>query len=184
MLSHDINSQTFRLHYTHNHGRRKGRHRRGPWALPAFGNLTFSYQKFSKKNVFLVSIRKKENSRFCPPTKIIGFTWKYCPMPMYTIRLINRGQWWTILIWSGSTKGWSRAGSANLLICTSGESRIIFLPERSSICQYPPKISAINIKKSIKSTSTFGPPCIVHFKNTKNVRCILKTTVSKSTKKR
>ena len=26
----------------------------------------------------------------------------------------------------------------------SGESRIIFLPERSSICQYPPKISAIN----------------------------------------
>jgi len=30
-------------------------------------------------------------------------------------------------------------------IC-SGESRIIFLPERSSFCQYPPKISAINIK--------------------------------------
>jgi len=29
----------------------------------------------------------------------------------------------------------------------SGESRIIFLPERSSICQYRPKISAINIKK-------------------------------------
>ena len=27
----------------------------------------------------------------------------------------------------------------------SGESRIIFLPERSSICQYRPKISAINI---------------------------------------
>jgi len=27
----------------------------------------------------------------------------------------------------------------------SGESRIIFLPERSSICQYPPKILAINI---------------------------------------
>jgi len=32
--------------------------------------------------------------------------------------------------------------------------------------------------------STFGPPCIVQFKNTKNVRYILKTTVSKSTKKR
>jgi len=28
-----------------------------------------------------------------PPTKILGFTWKiYFPMPMYTIRLINRGQ--------------------------------------------------------------------------------------------
>ena len=39
-------------------------------------------------------------------------------------------------------------------------------------------------KKAIKSTSTFEPPCIVHFKNTKNVRCILKTTISKSTKKR
>ena len=39
-------------------------------------------------------------------------------------------------------------------------------------------------KKALKSTSTFGPPCIVHFKNTKNVRQILKTTVSKSTKKR
>jgi len=30
-------------------------------------------------------------------------------------------------------------------IMTSGESRIIFLPERSSICQYPPKISAISV---------------------------------------
>jgi len=39
-------------------------------------------------------------------------------------------------------------------------------------------------KKAIKSTSTFDPPCIVHFKNRKNVRCILKTTISKSTKKR
>jgi len=34
------------------------------------------------------------------------------------------------------------------------------------------------------STSTFDPPFIVHFKNTKKVRCILKTTISKSTKKR
>ena len=39
-------------------------------------------------------------------------------------------------------------------------------------------------KKAIKSTSTFGPPCIVHFKSTKNVRHILKTAISKSTKKR
>ena len=39
-------------------------------------------------------------------------------------------------------------------------------------------------KKAIKSASTFGPPFIVHFKYTKNVRYILKITVSKSTKKR
>jgi len=38
--------------------------------------------------------------------------------------------------------------------------------------------------KAMKSRSTFGPPCIVHFKNIKNVRYILKTTISKSTKKR
>jgi len=39
-------------------------------------------------------------------------------------------------------------------------------------------------KKAIKSTSTFGPPRIVHFKSTKNVRHILNTFISKSTKKR
>ena len=39
-----------------------------------------------------------------------------CPCTQY-VRLIV-GNWWTILLWSGSTKGWSRAGSAILLICT------------------------------------------------------------------
>ena len=67
-------------------------------------------------------------------------------------------------------------------ILHSGESRILFFPERSSICQYPCKISAINVKK--QSRARLDPPCIVHFKNTKNIRCILKTTISKSSKKR
>ena len=52
---------------------------------------------------------------------------------------------------------------------TSDESRIIFLPERPSICQYT--VSKFqpwpSCTKAIKSTSTFGPPCIVHFKTTK-----------------
>jgi len=30
----------------------------------------------------------------------------------------------------------------------SGESRIVFLPERCSSCQYRPKISAINVKSN------------------------------------
>jgi len=52
----------------------------------------FPIKSLAENTLFLVSIRKNENSRFCPLTKIIGFTWKYFPMPMYTIRLINRGQ--------------------------------------------------------------------------------------------
>jgi len=35
-----------------------------------------------------------------------------------------------------------------------------------------------DFKKVIKSTSTFGPPCFVHFENTKNVLHILSTTIS------
>ena len=38
--------------------------------------------------------------------------------------------------------------SLNNLLTTSGESRIILLPERSSICQYRPKLSAINVKSN------------------------------------
>ena len=65
---------------------------------------------------------------------------------------------------------------------TSGESRIILLPER--YLSIPSQNFSHKYKKAIKSRSTFGPPCIVHFKNTKIVRYILKTTVSKSIKKR
>ena len=36
-------------------------------------------------------------------------------------------------------------------VLNSGESRIIFLGERSSICQYPCKISAINVKKQSRA---------------------------------
>ena len=40
----------------------------------------------------------------------------------------------------------------------SGESRIIFLPERSSICQYPPKISAINVNKQSRAGLLLAHP--------------------------
>ena len=42
----------------------------------------------------------------------------------------------------------------------SGESRIIFLPERSSICQYPPKISAINVKKQSRARLLLAHPVL------------------------
>ena len=40
----------------------------------------------------------------------------------------------------------------------SGESRIIFLPEWSSICQYPPKISAINVNKQSRAGLLLAHP--------------------------
>ena len=42
----------------------------------------------------------------------------------------------------------------------SGESRIIFLPERSSICQYRPKLSAINIKKQSRARLLLAHPVL------------------------
>ena len=42
----------------------------------------------------------------------------------------------------------------------SGESRIIFLPERSSICQYPPKISAINTKRQSRARLLLAHPVL------------------------
>jgi len=105
------------LHYTHNHGRRKGWDRRGQWPLLALGNLTFSYWMFSKLD--LVSIRKNEISRFSPPLRkfLVWHGKIYFTMPVYTFVWLIVGNWWTILLWSGSTKGW-RAGSAILLIFT------------------------------------------------------------------
>jgi len=42
----------------------------------------------------------------------------------------------------------------------SGESRIIFLPERSSIWQYPCKISAINVKKQSRTRLLLTHPVL------------------------
>ena len=42
----------------------------------------------------------------------------------------------------------------------NGESRIIFLPEGSSICQYPCKISAINIKKQSRARLLLTHPVL------------------------
>ena len=46
----------------HNNERRKGNGRRGPWK-----NLTFSYQIFSKKVVFLLSSGKNKISSYLAP---------------------------------------------------------------------------------------------------------------------
>jgi len=59
---------------------------------------------------------------------------------------------------------------AHRCVMNSDESRIIFLLERPSICQYTVEKFQPwpNCQKTIKSTSTFGPPCTVHCKITKN----------------
>jgi len=49
---------------------------------------------------------------------------------------------------------------AGIGVVISGESRTIFLPERSSICQYPPKISAINIKKQSRARLLLAHPVL------------------------
>jgi len=74
-----------------------------------------------------------------------------------------------------------------LYILISDESRIIFLPERSSICQYRPKISAIIAEKQSRTRLLFAHPVAVLY-ILKTQKCcllyILKTTVSKPNKKR
>jgi len=67
---------------------------------------------------------------------------------------------------------------------TSDESGKILLPEGSSICQYRPDISAIIVNKQSRARLLLAHPVSVHFKNKKNVLYILKTIISKSTKKR
>jgi len=42
----------------------------------------------------------------------------------------------------------------------SGESRIIFLPERSSVCQYPTKISAIITKEQSRARLLLAHPVL------------------------
>ena len=46
------------------------------------------------------------------------------------------------------------------LLLHSGQSRISFLPERSSIFQYPPKISATNIKKQSRARLLLTHPVL------------------------
>jgi len=43
---------------------------------------------------------------------------------------------------------------------TSGESRIIILPERSSMCQCQPKILAININKQSRARLLLAHPVL------------------------
>jgi len=50
------------------------------------------------------------------------------------------------------------------LLETSGENRIIFLPERSCICQNLPKISAINIKKQSRARLLLAHPVLYNLK--------------------
>jgi len=80
----------------------------------------FPIKCLAKKIVFLVSIRKNKISRFCPPYENY---WLYmeksifqCPHAQFVWLIV--GNWWTTLLRSGSTKDWSRGGSAFLLICT------------------------------------------------------------------
>jgi len=48
----------------------------------------------------------------------------------------------------------------NIYVISSGESRIIFLPERCSISQYRPKISAINVKKKSRARLLLAHPVL------------------------
>jgi len=49
----------------------------------------------------------------------------------------------------------------------SGESRIIFLPERSSIYQYRPEISAMIVKKQSRTRLLFAQPLLYILKTQK-----------------
>jgi len=67
-----------------------------------------------------------------------------------------------------------------LYMLVSGESRIIFLPERSSICQYRPEISAIIVKTQSRARLVLAHP-VLYIVKTQKMYC---TTISKSTKRR
>jgi len=67
---------------------------------------------------------------------------------------------------------------------SSDESRIIFLRERLSICQYRPKISAMIVKKQSRARLILAHPVLYILKTKKTVLYILKENISKSTKKR
>ena len=54
-------------------------------------------------------------------------------------------------------------------VTVSGESRIIFWPERSSICQYRPDISAITVKTQSRARLVLAHPVLYIVKTQKNV---------------
>ena len=100
--------------YIHYHWRRKGKGRRVTWRLPAFWNLIFSYYIFNKKGCLLSFEWKKWNfTIFAHSTKILGFTWKillltppwikFSDVHVHNVWLIMNS-WWTIVLWSGTTK--------------------------------------------------------------------------------
>jgi len=57
--------------------------------------------------------------------------------------------------------------SQNVHKLPSGESRIIFLPEQSSIYQYRPEISAIIVKKQSRTRLHFAHPLLYILKTQK-----------------
>ena len=59
-------------------------------------------------------------------------------------------------------------------LVSSGESRIIFLRERSSIYQYRPEISAIIVKKQSRTRLLLSHPLLYILKTQKNYCAFLK----------
>ena len=94
------------LHYVHNYRRRKGRRRRGFGPSLDFATWYFPIIFVAKKIVYLVSSWKNEISPFLPTLrKSLASPGKfyYCPLPVHNVWLIM-DNWWTTVIWSGSTK--------------------------------------------------------------------------------
>jgi len=79
---------------------------------------------------------------------------------------------------------WVRSHTFFISTISSDESRISLLPERSSVCQCRPEISAIILKKQSRACLLLAHLVLYIVKTQKNVLYILKTTISKSTKKR
>ena len=78
----------------------------------------FPIECLAKKIVFLDLIRKHKISRFCPPP--YENSWLYmkksifqCPCRQFVWLIV--GNWWTTLLWSGSTKGWSKGRFRNFV---------------------------------------------------------------------
>ena len=103
-----------------------------PWCLKVVTGLFFCLRP-------LCSYRAPEQCTCWPPLS-------YAPEPV------------TRAVASGLASGDRPTHLKSVL--TSGESRIIFLPKRSGICQYPPKISAINVKKQSRARLLLAHPLL------------------------
>jgi len=73
-----------------------------------------------------------------PRTRLVFVSWR-------TVKLYETHYFRQITFWA---------------VIRSGESRIIFLQERPSVCQYPPKISVINIKKQSRARLLLAHPVL------------------------